>query len=97
MGCIMTNFLLVSGYSFGVDGWLREKTNNEEELKNKIRYHEIMSKDLGFFEKWKRGKQSAMSAIGIGPVRVSPAPESNAKTTSQQTLKEHTAEQETMA
>ena len=56
-----------------------------------------MSKDLGFFEKWKRGKQSAMSAIGIGPVRVSPAPESNAKTTSQQTLKEHTAEQETMA
>ena len=38
-----------------------------------------------------------MSAMGIGPVRVSPSPVDEEKTISQQTLKEHTAEQETMA
>lgn len=64
-------FFLLIGYSFGVDGWFREKTNNEEMLKNKIRYHEIMFKDLGFYEK---RNSSPFFQKGKNIVRVAPVP-----------------------
>ena len=92
-----------------MDGWLREKTKNEEELKNKIRLKEIMSKDLGFFdkkankaaEKWKKSKQMAITAIGIKSIRVGSADAGGAssaptKSESRTTLHEMTEEQETM-
>lgn len=49
----------LSGYSFGIDGWLRQKTANEERIKKEIRYQEIMNEDLGLYKPqsvWSQGK-----------------------------------------
>lgn len=46
----LKRFFWKKGYSFGIDGWLRQKTSDEEKIKKEIRYQEIMNEDLGLYK-----------------------------------------------
>ena len=59
-----------------MDGWFKQRTSDEKVLKQKVRYDEIMSQDLGIyynqdgsFDRWKKGK-----TLINNTVRVMPAP-----------------------
>lgn len=67
----MQQWFVFSGYSFGMDGWFKKKTMDEDYLKKDIRFSEIMRQDLGYYNEnkcissWNKGKNLIKTAAMI--------------------------------